>query len=142
MAMSLHRVTLSCPSHLSWLQFPINWGWTELSPQSFPDLTMCDSSWDEAISPSSSLLEALLLSFHKLTKTHTHTSRHTHTLTYTCIHNTYTPTISHVFTLTYILTYTQTHTHYYTIKCTYTLTQTPPFSLSPSLLLTVYQMTV
>lgn len=106
MAMSLHRVTLSCPSHLSWLQFPINWGWTELSPQSFPDLTMCDSSWDEAISPSSSLLEALLLSFHKLTKTHTHTRP-----------GTLTPSHTHAFTI-----HTHPQSHMYSLSCTYSHT--------------------
>lgn len=103
MAMSLHRVTLSCPSHLSQLQFPINWGWTELSPQSFPDLTMCDSSWDEAVSPSSSLLDththiqahshphihihSQYTHTHNLTSSHSHVHTHIHSNTYTLLHN-------------------------------------------------------
>lgn len=103
MAMSLHRVTLSCPSHLSQLQFPINWGWTELSPQSFPDLTMCDSSWDEAVSSSSSLLDththiqahshphihihSQYTHTHNLTSSHSHVHTHIHSNTYTLLHN-------------------------------------------------------
>lgn len=127
MAMSLHRVTLSCP-HLSQLQFPINWGWTELSPQSFPDLTMCDSSWDEAVSPSSSLLD-----------THTHIQAHSHPHVH--MHSQYIHT--HNLTSSHSHVHTHIHSNTYTlltIKRTYTLTQTPPSSLSHSLPLTVYQM--
>ena len=87
------------------------------------------------------LLEALMLSFRELTKTHTHPGTlipsHTHTLSQHIHTHNLIYTHSYTHTLTYIqshtFTYTQTHTHTITHSNAHTPSHKLPLSLALSL---------